>query len=77
MNRALHRLFRLALVSLSLVFAALPVAAQTFPGSDAGSQNLRAYHFVFLAYAIAWVFVFGWIVSVARRLARLEKRLQV
>ena len=42
-----------------------------------GRQQLgRPYWHVFLAYAIAWVFIFGWIVSIARRLGRLERSLQ-
>jgi CcmD family protein len=51
-------------------------------GGPAGAQDLqtqelgRAYWHVFAAYAIAWGFVLGWIVSVARRLARVEARLR-
>jgi CcmD family protein len=60
-----------------LTVTALPGLAQeaTMPGAGLASQSLRPYRFVFLAYALAWVFVLGWIVSVARRLARLERRL--
>jgi len=76
MNRALRSFSRLAVAALVLSLTSLPLAAQSLPGSDVGAQNLRAYHFVFLAYAIAWLLVFGWVVSVARRLARLEKHLQ-
>lgn len=47
------------------------VAAQGVPGSGLG----RPYWHVFLAYVIAWALVFGWVVSIARRLARIEKRL--
>jgi CcmD family protein len=76
MNRALRSLASFAVAALTLAVASHPLVAQTFPGTDAGGQNLRAYHFVFLAYAIAWLLIFAWIVSVARRLARLEKRLE-
>lgn len=62
----------------TLLLAAPAVAQQgALPGSDAAGQSLRPYAFVFIAYAILWVFVFGWLVSVARRLARLERRLDV
>ena len=41
------------------------------------SQRLgRPYLFVFLAYALVWLFIAGWVISIARRLARVEKRLQ-
>ncbi|MEQ8329064.1 MAG: CcmD family protein [Longimicrobiales bacterium] len=63
---------------LATAFAVLfvvadPALAQT--GIDAGGQSMRPFRFLFAAYAIAWVLVFGWIVSVARRLARVERRL--
>jgi len=76
MHRALSVLSRFALPALLSAVVALPAAAQALPGTEVGAQNLRPYHFLFIAYAIAWILVFGWVVSVARRLARLEKRLQ-
>jgi CcmD family protein len=39
------------------------------------SQNLRGYTHMFIAYSIAWVIIFGWVVSIARRLGRVEKAL--
>ena len=39
------------------------------------SQNLRGYTHMFIAYAIAWALVLGWVISIARRLARVEKAL--
>ncbi|MEJ2205944.1 MAG: CcmD family protein [Gemmatimonadota bacterium] len=76
----MKRLTRMHGWGLSLVCAlalAAPAVAQeaALPGSDAAGQSLRPYAFVFVAYAILWVFVFGWLVAVARRLARLERRL--
>ena len=42
-----------------------------------GRQQLgRPYFFVFLAYAIGWALILGWVVSIARRLGRVESRLQ-
>lgn len=78
MSRALKILSRLAFTMILAVFAILhaaPAAAQ-MPGTDIGAQNLQPYHFLFIAYALIWLLVFGWVVSIARRLARLEKRLQ-
>lgn len=41
------------------------------------SQRLgRAYWHVFVAYALVWILVGGWVISIARRLARVEKRLE-
>jgi CcmD family protein len=67
---------------LALFFAlatALPLVAQdaALPGSAVAEQSLRPYAFVFIAYTIVWIFALGWIVAVARRLARLERRLEV
>jgi len=76
MHRALRFFSRLALPVLLSAALALPAAAQALPGTDLGAETLRPYHFVFLAYALAWILVFGWVVSIARRLARLEKHLE-
>ena len=35
----------------------------------------RPYWYVFVAYAVVWVLVAGWVISIARRLAVVEKRL--
>jgi len=46
--------------------------------ADAGAiagQNLRGYTHMFIAYAIAWLLVVGWVISIARRLGRIEKAL--
>lgn len=59
------------------LFGALPLMAQQagLPGNAVGAQNLRPYHFLFLAYALAWILVFGWVVSIGRRISRLSQRL--
>ena len=45
--------------------------------TELGQQTLgRAYWHVFVAYAIAWLLIGGWVVSIARRLARVERRLR-
>ncbi len=63
---------------LLLAVAAAPLVAQEagIAGVGLAGQSLRPYRFVFLAYAIAWVMVLGWVISVARRMARLAKRLE-
>jgi CcmD family protein len=74
-----QRFFRrcMAIGSGLAALAASPMlvwAQQT--GRAIGQQTLgRPYWHVFAAYAIAWVLVFGWAVSIARRLRRVEERL--
>jgi CcmD family protein len=53
------------------VLAAQGQAAQ--PGE--GPRQMRHFWHVFAAYGIAWLLVFGWAVSIARRLARVEETL--
>lgn len=53
---------------------ASPLWAQA--GSRLGLQTLgRAYWHVFAAYAIVWILVLGWVISIVRRLRRVEERL--
>jgi CcmD family protein len=68
------KLFGSTMVAIvTLAAAAAPLVAQA---EELGQQTLgRAYWHVFLAYAIAWIFIFGWIISIARRLGRVEKSL--
>lgn len=65
------------LVVLLVSAVALPAAAQqgAMPGAGLSGQSLRPYQFVFIAYALAWLLVLGWVIAVARRLARLDRRL--
>lgn len=64
-------------VLLLLAVVAAPLVAQeaAMPGSGLSGQSLRPYRFVFYAYALAWIFVLGWVISVARRMAKLDRRL--
>jgi CcmD family protein len=72
-KRFLHR----CAVALAALFVlASPAFAQAMPGQGLGGQSMQPYRFVFIAYAIAWLLVFGWVVSVARRLSRLSRRLE-
>lgn len=64
------------LIALLAVFAE-PALAQDAGGSTAlGAQTMRPFRFLFAAYAVAWLLVFGWVVSVSRRLAGVERRLR-
>ena len=70
---------RFAVVAvLTSILLLLPEVAigQGMADADAiASQNLRGYTHMFIAYAIAWVVVVGWVISIARRLGRVEKAL--
>lgn len=71
------RILRWSLSALALLAVqAAPVLAQGgMPGSLLSDQSLRPYRFVFIAYAIVWLLVLGWVISVARRMAKLNQRL--
>ncbi len=58
----------------ALLLRAGPVWAQA--GTPLGSQTLgRGYWHVFAAYAAVWILVLGWVISIVRRLRRVEERL--
>lgn len=42
-----------------------PLSAQVVGGT------LRPYWHVFIAYAVAWIVVVGWLIQIARRLGRV------
>ncbi|HSG47852.1 MAG TPA: hypothetical protein VLA43_08590 [Longimicrobiales bacterium] len=64
----------LAALVLAPLAAAGPLAAQA---EALGRQTLgRPYWHVFISYAIGWALILGWVVSIARRLGRVEKSLQ-
>jgi len=64
---------------LMILVAAAAAAAQevgAFPQASAlAQQSLKPYWHVFIAYAIVVVLILGWVISIARRLASLERRL--
>jgi CcmD family protein len=69
----MRRVARGFVAAAALVLPHAELAAQA---TELGRQTLgRAYWHVFIGYAIAWLVVGGWIVSIARRLARVERRL--
>ncbi len=58
-----------------LVVHVSPLSAMAQEAGALGRQTLgRPYWHVFAAYAIAWVAIFGWGISMARRLRRVEER---
>ena len=71
MKRSLVALLTLVL----FVVLSKPASAQIEPGALA-QQSLRAYWHVFIAYAIAWALIFGWVVSLSRRLGKAARELE-
>ena len=68
---------RIPVVTLTLVLLvtlSTAASAQIEPGALA-QQSLRPYWHVFIAYAIAWALIFGWVVSLARRLGQAAREL--
>ncbi len=63
----------------ALVLGVLLLQASTLwaqAGTPLGQQTLgRAYWHVFVAYALVWLLVLGWVISIVRRLRRVEERL--
>jgi CcmD family protein len=67
----------LALSSLFVAFPVLLAAQSALPEAGSlGAQNLRGYTHMFIAYFIAWAVILGWIVSIARRLGRVQKAME-
>lgn len=65
----------LALALLLAISFGRVAGQQVLPAEALAGQSLRAYWHVFIAYAIVLVLVGGYVVSIARRLSDVEKRL--
>lgn len=62
------------IIILAAVWLATPHLAEAQSLAD---QTLgRAYWHVFVAYGVAWALVFGWAVSIGRRLAAFEREIE-
>ena len=71
------RAFALAVVvALVLLLPEVGFSQGMGDASAIANQSLRGYTHMFIAYAIAWALVVGWVVSIARRLGRVEKALK-
>ncbi len=71
---------RALLAAGAAAVAALAAPAAAFAlqegATDLASQHLgRGYTHVFIAYALAWAIILGWVIAIARRLARIERRM--
>jgi CcmD family protein len=62
----------------SAPLTAAPEQAATssgLPASVTAARTLRAHWHVYAAFTIAWLLVFGYVISLARRFGRLENEL--
>ena len=54
-----------------LLASSAPAVAQV--GTEVlAQQSLRPYWYVFIAYALAWLLLMGWVFSIGRRIRKLE-----
>lgn len=69
------KIIRTCLLAAALLAISSPeLMAQ---GTDLASQTLgRAYWHVFAAYAIGWIMILGWVISIARRLVSVEEAMK-
>jgi CcmD family protein len=76
--------FRITLPTAAVLLAAFMVLAAPAELLGAAQQTVdfasetlgRGYWHMFIAYALAWIFVLGWAISIGRRLAEIERRLE-
>lgn len=55
----------------ALLASSAPLVAQV--GTEVlAQQSLRPYWYVFIAYALAWLLLLGWMFSIGRRMRGLE-----
>lgn len=68
---------RLSVLPASLALAVL--ALYLFPGGleaqAPAAPRMRDFWHVFIAFALAWALLFGWVVAIFRRLGRLKEKL--
>jgi CcmD family protein len=56
--------------------AAAPSQSSGLPVAAAPPRTMRAYWHVFIAFAIAWALLFGYVVVLGRRFGMLEKEIK-
>ena len=66
-----------AVLAVVLILATPSLSYAQAAANELARQTLgRPYWYVFIAYAVAWLLVAGWVISIARRLSDVEKRLE-
>ena len=64
-------------------FALLAALSFVVPGSQellaqgqaSAPRSMSHFWHVFIAYAVAWLLLLGWVFAIVRRIARVERRL--
>ena len=51
-------------------------ASSGLPTEPAPPRTLRAYKHVWIAFTLAWVLLFGYVVSVGRRFSKVEREVE-
>ena len=65
-----------AVLALVLILATPSLSFAQAAANELARQTLgRPYWYVFVAYAVVWLLVAGWVISIARRLSDVEKQL--
>jgi len=63
--------------AIMLVAFLLLAPVDALAQATAEARQMRHFWHVFAAYAIAWILLFGWLVSILKRIKRVEERLNV
>ena len=64
-----------AAVLLLVAALGLPVDLLAQETPTATPLEMRHFWHVFVAYALAWILLFGWVVSILNRFRRVEEKL--
>jgi CcmD family protein len=71
------RIATILVSALALLLVLPEISLAQLADADAiAGQNLRGYTHMFIAYGIAWLLVVGWVISIARRLGKIEDALK-
>ena len=65
--------------ALVVLLAALTVALAQPAAAQSAVQpvpQMEDFWHIFIAYAIAWILLFGWLLSILKRIRRVEERLK-
>jgi CcmD family protein len=66
----------LVVALLALVASALMAGPAWAQAPEASPLEMRHFWHVFIAYALAWVLIGGWLFTIVRRLRKVEERLR-
>ena len=63
--------------TMLLIGVASMIPLELFAQAAPAATRLEMRHFwhVFIAYALAWAILFGWVLSILKRLRRVEEKL--